>query len=566
MRRVHLRNCLSVSARIVFLAAALLAVGSVQSSAWMGDAPMSFTVPVTDASLVETRIMDAVDVDAYLQEDEARVAAGIDGPWRFAAPHYVFINVTDESTLDILENGSRIWRLRVISEGAYTLNFGFTTYELADGVTLHMYPAEQSASDPVWEGPYGGRDQAEGEFWSPVIPGDDVIIEVYAPEKASAPRLVLAQVNHDYRKFGSCPGQQPGSCNNDVICPEGDPWRDEIRSAGKYTISGSWICSGQMMNSLTSPKAHYFLTANHCGITTGNDQSVRVYWNVESPVCGQLGGGDHSMSQLGSTRLATYSASDFTLIQLTNDPNPDWGVYYAGWDAREEHIPQECTAIHHPQVCVKTISFNYDPLQITSYGGFSSPGNGTHWRIATWEDGTTEGGSSGSAIWDESHHVVGQLHGGQAWCGNNVNDWYGRLSRSWTGGGTNSTRLSNWFDPENTGTLVLDGYDPQGSSSVDEMPAVLRAGGLSPIHPNPATAGVRIGFELAAGAKVGLDIVDVSGRVVRTIPARVYEAGSWNVAWDGRGGAGGELGAGVYFVRMSLDGRLTDTEKVILVR
>lgn len=38
-------------------------------------------------------------------------------------------------------------------------------------------------------------------------------------------------------------------------------------------------------------------------------------------------------------------------------------------------------------------------------------------------------------------------------------DWYGRFAVSWTGGGTNSTRLSNWLDPINLGVMLLDG-DP----------------------------------------------------------------------------------------------------------
>ena len=36
---------------------------------------------------------------------------------------------------------------------------------------------------------------------------------------------------------------------------------------------------------------------------------------------------------------------------------------------------------------------------------------------------------------------------------------YGRFDRSWTGGGTNTTRLSNWLDPTNTGRTTLDGIN-----------------------------------------------------------------------------------------------------------
>ncbi|HNU83421.1 MAG TPA: T9SS C-terminal target domain-containing protein, partial [Thermoanaerobaculia bacterium] len=60
---------------------------------------------------------------------------------------------------------------------------------------------------------------------------------------------------------------------------------------------------------------------------------------------------------------------------------------------------------------------------------------------------TTEPGSSGSPLFDPNHRIVGQLHGGSAACGNNLSDYYGRFSVSWTGGGSNTSRLSNWLDP-----------------------------------------------------------------------------------------------------------------------
>jgi len=68
------------------------------------------------------------------------------------------------------------------------------------------------------------------------------------------------------------------------------------------------------------------------------------------------------------------------------------------------------------------------------------------------------GGSSGSGLWDQNKRLVGQLHGGSAACGNTLSDYYGRLSVSWTGGGTNATRLSNWLDPTGTGATTRDGY------------------------------------------------------------------------------------------------------------
>ena len=52
-----------------------------------------------------------------------------------------------------------------------------------------------------------------------------------------------------------------------------------------YTINGSLTCSGTMLNNTFEDETPYFLTAEHCGITTGNDQSVVVYWNHQNSFC-----------------------------------------------------------------------------------------------------------------------------------------------------------------------------------------------------------------------------------------------------------------------------------------
>ena len=53
----------------------------------------------------------------------------------------------------------------------------------------------------------------------------------------------------------------------------------------------------------------------------------------------------------------------------------------------------------------------------------------------------------------------GQLHGGPSACGQtgvNLSDCYGKFSLSWTGGGTSSTRLSNWLDPLGTNPTSIN--------------------------------------------------------------------------------------------------------------
>jgi len=57
--------------------------------------------------------------------------------------------------------------------------------------------------------------------------------------------------------------------------------------------------------------------------------------------------------------------------------------------------------------------------------------------------------------------VVGQLHGNQNYNPNlsfclQTRAEYGCFHLSWNGGGTNTTRLSNWIDPNNTGIMTTN--------------------------------------------------------------------------------------------------------------
>jgi serine protease len=101
------------------------------------------------------------------------------------------------------------------------------------------------------------------------------------------------------------------------------------------------------------------------------------------------------------------------------------------------------------------IAIEDQALTTSAYGGGSGS---THWRVNDWDQGTTEGGSSGSGLWNQNKRLVGQLHGGSAACGNNLSDYYGRLSVSWTGGGSAATRLRDWLDPANSGQTAIAGY------------------------------------------------------------------------------------------------------------
>lgn len=95
-------------------------------------------------------------------------------------------------------------------------------------------------------------------------------------------------------------------------------------------------------------------------------------------------------------------------------------------------------------------SFEYQATTTTSYSGSNSPGNGSHVRVADWDMGTTEPGSSGSPLFNQDHRIIGQLHGGSAACGNDSPDWYGKFHVSMANG------LAQYLDPGNTGIQFVD--------------------------------------------------------------------------------------------------------------
>ncbi|RME24131.1 MAG: hypothetical protein D6798_11930, partial [Deltaproteobacteria bacterium] len=394
------------------------------------------------------------DVKALLAEDLDRDALGL--PPRYAVGRDLDVSPDRDGVWESLPDGRLLWRVRLAAQGATSLSFSARRAVLPPGTEVHLLDAR---GRDYRARPLLPRDVNRGELWTPIVRSDDLVVEVVLPAEARD-RLVLDidKLYVGYRRFGP-PPPSSGACNIDVVCPEGDDWRDEIPSVAIIGTGGSTYCTGFMVNNTAEDQTPYFQTAHHCGITSRNAASFVAYWNYQSPTCGARGGGSLDQFQTGATVVADYASSDFTLLLLDDDPDPEFGVTWAGWDHSGD-TPTSAVCVHHPSGDVKSISFEDDPLSITSYSSNGSPGNGTHLRVADWDDGTTEGGSSGAPLFDQDHHVVGQLHGGSAACSNNASDWFGFFSASWTGGGTSSSRLSDWLDPLGTGQETLDTLNP----------------------------------------------------------------------------------------------------------
>jgi len=419
--------------------------------------PYSFSWPEERLHL-PMEIMAPVDAVSLLAEDLIFDTIK-DIPWRFGTPIYVDMDMKNAGTWHESENGDRVWRLGIKSPGAYALTLIFDRYILPEGAELYIYNTDRSSVIGAFTD-YNNQD--DHYFATTLIEGDELVIEYFEPYWVSfSGELKIESVNHAYRDplmylkaFG-----QSGSCNLNVACPQAEGWDQQIRSVALMLTSGTAWCTGALINNTAHDGRPFVLSANHCYRNPG---SLVFWFNWQSATCTNPPSSPSYDVVGGLVNRARNSTSDFWLLEFTNPIPEHVNPYFSGWNRTLQNtIVETIVGIHHPSGDIKKFSYATGGVTNSSYLG--SPGSGTtHWRI-TWSGGTTtEGGSSGSPLYDGQGRIIGQLHGGYAACGNTSPDYYGRLGISWTGGGTTATRLSDWLDPIGLNVEAIDGYDPFG--------------------------------------------------------------------------------------------------------
>jgi hypothetical protein len=268
------------------------------------------------------------------------------------------------------------------------------------------------------------------------------------------------------------------------------------------------------VNNTNNDCTPYFLTADHCGYEAStSDLNYWVfYFNYEATSCSGTSPQYSNHTVTGCTLVAcdtygsTNTGSDFYLVKFKNNVPTSYNPYYNGW-SRSTNVSNSGVGIHHP---------NGDIKKISTYQNTLSSGYTTHWSVS-WVatangHGVTEGGSSGSPLFNSNGRIIGTLTGGSSDCdATDQADYYGKFSYHWaSNGSTSNKQLKPWLDPINSNPTEING---RGACGTDINTYIISQNNID-IYPNPATDYINIQLENSNVNSFILNIYDILGNLI----------------------------------------------------
>jgi flagellar hook assembly protein FlgD len=98
-----------------------------------------------------------------------------------------------------------------------------------------------------------------------------------------------------------------------------------------------------------------------------------------------------------------------------------------------------------------------------------------------------------------------------------------------------------------------------------ERPVAAARVQLDQNRPNPFGGSTAFGFELARAGRASLVVIDVAGRVVRTLVSGMVAEGRHEASWNGTDDGGHAVAPGVYFYRLTTaDG--SSTRRMVMLQ
>lgn len=353
-------------------------------------------------------------------------------------------------------NGLNIWLLQIKSDGAKSLGFVMENFNLKQGEKLFIYNKNEVI------GAFTKFNNTVKKILATrFLPGEIATIEFSTPySKEKSGTFTFTGIMHNYKSNLT---STPSKCYININCKEGADWQEEKRAVCKIIVNGI-KCTGTLINNTKQDAIPYLLTANHCISSDFFAERSTFYFNYESPTCEATSGyNGHALS--GASVSSTLYQNDFTLLKLLNHPPMSFVPYYCGWSLDSMENIDVVRIIHHPGGDIKKISgSNEHPTTATFVEvGEPSYSKDGFWLVHRYDLGITEGGSSGGALLDKNHRIIGTLTAGDnsdTSCFSVLYDYYSKFSYSYRVEPNIGLKMSSLLNPDNLNITNLDGFDP----------------------------------------------------------------------------------------------------------
>ncbi|MDA3853747.1 MAG: hypothetical protein PF444_05850 [Bacteroidales bacterium] len=457
----------------------ILLLVSITAQAQIQHAGFPVGISDTPTKSVRSTISTVIEMPAF---DASTIAPSEEGDLhkalKFAHPFEVSLSPDNCGQWTTNGDGSRLWQVTIRSSGASSINIIFDQFKLPKGGRVFIYNTEMSHIIGAFT---EANNKASGILPTLPVQGSEIIVEYQEPKGAEfEAELLIGQVNHDYTDlfnkmkvvgdFGDAE-----ACEKDVTCYTDELYKKTRRSTVKLIINGTELMTGTLLNNSKEDGTPYIITAAHGfeNYAYSADKTLFVF-NYQVPQCFTDLEGTREQSIAGGTMLS-YSpkvsgeALDFALMEMSVEPPTAYQAYYAGWN-RSTTSPTSSFCIHHPQGDVKKISFddNASLKKTLNSGGISYYPNG-HWNVQVWEVGATEGGSSGSGLFNPKGQFIGGLSAGSSSCSNTRNDYFYRFDLAWNAAPKADRQLAHWLDSDNTEILELNSYEDSAVSNTARL-------------------------------------------------------------------------------------------------
>ncbi|ADX48011.1 peptidase S1 and S6 chymotrypsin/Hap [Paracidovorax avenae ATCC 19860] len=409
-----------------------------------------------------------------LLESRAEAAAAAVGPRQIGAARSVEATATPAALAGQLHwtptaAGGLAAAISFTAQDAHGLRLGVLVHALPGGAQLRVYRQDRQSAVYEISGQEvlqaidrniaaGDTSDAGRTWWTPDTGGDEATLEIELPPgtPASALDIAIPRVSHIYTNL-SLPTADEGeqlkigesaSCGLDSTCY--DAYASQRNAVARMVFvlgdGNTYLCTGTLLNDRDGTGTPYFISASHCFSSQTAASSLRTDWFYRSPSCNSNALSSSSVTRTGGATLLYSSTSTDTLFVRLNE-TPPAGAVFAAWNAGTQSLGSAAVGIHHPMGDLQKISFgNVTALiscSIPSDGSrtFSCTGAAGNFYRVSWNQGLTQGGSSGSGLFVNGA-LVGTLSGGNITCtSRNGLDVYGRFDIAY------GAALQQWLSP-----------------------------------------------------------------------------------------------------------------------